>query len=127
MAYTIDMKASAKRLLAAAQALHGQHDAVAGYLFGLAAECAIKAMAATLPELRNHDVLYAHFPGLRALVREQLKGRGRASTLLRLVQDDSFMNDWDITVRYALATEVVAKVDRWADQAKRIVPLMEAV
>ena len=128
MAYTINMTASARRLLTAALELQERNEAVAGYLFGLATECAIKAMAQSIQSLRDDDVLYAHFPVLRTLVRERLKGRRSAPMLRMVVEHDSFMNDWDITVRYAVAKEVTtAKVAGWATHAKHVVGLIGTV
>ncbi|HYN77965.1 MAG TPA: hypothetical protein VES73_09240 [Lamprocystis sp. (in: g-proteobacteria)] len=45
MSYTPDLTAAARRHLAAAEALaDGASRRVAGYLYGIAVECAIKAM-----------------------------------------------------------------------------------
>ena len=128
MAFRIDMTAAARRHLAAAHKLRPQHDAVAGYLFGLAAECAIKAMAPIVAELRDNDVLFAHFPALRTLARERLQGRRYGHQLRRAVENQSFMNEWDVTVRYARTGEVSAKlVDNWARDASDVVALVETL
>ena len=128
MAYEPDMPAAAHRHLDAGNKLidpkNGRRD-VAGYLFGLAAECAVKAMASRIPETRREDVLYAHFPTLRTLVRDALKGR-RSSPLRSLMAHDSFMTEWEIDVRYARGSDVTTKkVEDWQAQAKRAVVLMD--
>jgi hypothetical protein len=126
MAYTTDMPAAARRLLDAARKLDsdGRPD-VAAYLFGLAAECALKAMAQKIPEARRDEVLYAHFPLLRTLLRDVLAGR-RAQALRRLVDDDRFMNEWEITIRYARAEDIRGKPVRdWEAQAVNAINLME--
>jgi hypothetical protein len=98
---------------------------VAAYLFGLAAECALKAMAQNIPEARRDDVFYAHFPALRTLLLDVLTGR-RAQLLRRLVEPPDFMNEWAIGIRYAPTEEVRNKpVERWAEQAARAVANMD--
>ena len=80
MAYEHDMPAAAHRHLDAGTKLekNGRRD-VAGYLFGLAAECAVKAMAARIPAARCDEIFYAHFPELRTLVRDKAQGHGAPS------------------------------------------------
>lgn len=127
MAYAHDMPAAAHRLLDAGTKLqlaqHGRRD-VAGYLFGLAAECAVKAMAERFPELRRDDVFYAHFPELRTLVLDFVQGRS-AQPLVRLLEHDRFMNEWDVKIRYARKDHLASKpIDSWQDQAAQAVNLM---
>jgi hypothetical protein len=126
MAYTTDMPTAARRLLEAARKLDsGGRPDVAAYLFGLAAECALKAVAQRLPEARREDVLYAHFPRLRTLLRDVLTSR-RAQILRRLVEDDRFLNEWEITIRYARAEDIRGKPVRdWEAQAVNAINLME--
>lgn len=127
MAYTVDLSAAAQRHLDAAEKLaRAQREDVAGYLYGIAAECALKAMAKTLPTGRSDDIFYAHFPELRTRLRDLLQGR-MAQPLLQLIRDDSFMNEWDIRMRYAPANAVREKpIERWAQQARRAVSSMGA-
>jgi hypothetical protein len=127
MAYTVDMPAAARRLLESARTLLDGRPDVAAYLFGLAAECALKQVAQTLPEARSRAVLYAHFPELRSLLRDVLKGR-RAQPLRRLVEDDRFLNEWEITIRYARAEDIRGKqIKDWEAQAVEAIKLMEGV
>jgi predicted nucleotidyltransferase len=126
MAYTTDMSAAARRLLDAARRLDlaGRRD-VAAYLFGLAAECALKAVAQTIPEARRDEVLYAHFPELRTRLRDVLTGR-RAQPLRRLIEDNAFLNEWEIKIRYARAEDIRDKpVEDWEAQAVNAIKLME--
>jgi HEPN domain-containing protein len=128
MAYPANLQLAARRHLDAAAKLEKNgRDDVAGYLYGIAAECAVKAMARVLPGGRDDDVFYAHFPQLRTLIREKLSGRG-AQPLLRLVQHDGFLNQWDITMRYAAAAAVREKpLAQWAEQARQLVNIMEGL
>lgn len=98
---------------------------VAGYLFGLAAECAVKAMATTLPSIRRDEIFYQHFPDLRSLLRDALEGRA-AQPLLRLLAHDGFMNGWHVAMRYARAADLKSlPIATWRAQAARAVNLME--
>jgi len=131
MPYTQDLAASARRHLEAATHLDGTHRRdVAGYLYGIAAECALKEIMRQsgifpLPiNLRREDPFYAHFQTLKTLLRDRIKGR-RAGDLRRYVEDDRFMQFWDTEMRYAPARDVQAIwVDRWREQASEIVQVM---
>src|SRR5579872_4073477 len=113
MPYSIDMKAAARRHLEAAEKLlsGGHRRDVAGYLYGIAAECAVKAMmieAGMRPvsETRTAgDPFFAHFPDLRSILRDRLTGR-RGTPLARLVHDDRFLNNWATRMRYAPSREI---------------------
>lgn len=125
MAYNIDMIGAARRHLDAADKLARDcREDVAGYLYGIAAECAVKAMAQKLPCARQKVILMAHFPELRTLLREALTGR-TAMPLQRILENDAYLNEWEIRVRYAPSTEVRKKpLDRWAEQARQTVNMM---
>jgi hypothetical protein len=128
MAFKRDMPAAARRHLLAANILNsGDRRDVAGYLYGIAAECALKAMMVDaglrpLPvESRRDDPFFAHFPELRTMLRDTLKGR-RGTTLIALIGDDSFMTQWSTDMRYAHGSDILMKwVDNWAAQASRAV------
>lgn len=125
MAYEHDLPAAAHRHLDAGNKLqeNGRRD-VAGYLFGLSAECAVKAMAARIPTARQDDIFYAHFPELRTLVLDRVQGR-RAQSLLRLLEHDGFMNQWHVSMRYARSSDLENKpVESWQEQARDAVNLM---
>ncbi|WP_437626584.1 hypothetical protein [Sorangium sp. So ce1151] len=68
MAFSPDLRAAAYRHLQAAEKLcsdPGSRRDVAGYLYGIAAECAIKQMVIRVPLPPQHDkkaIEYAHFP-----------------------------------------------------------------
>lgn len=131
MAFTPNMADAARRNLAAANVLAPDNFQVAGYLFGIAAECAVKAMmlegrmTPSLPDNREKDdPFYAHFPELRTRLRDVLQGRALAH-LSRLVGDDSFMSQWAIEIRYAGKNQVEsAWVEKWQKQAKTAVDLI---
>lgn len=127
MGFGLDLPASARRHLEAANYLRTRRPDVAGYLFGIAAECAIKAMmldANIRPmdrQARRQDPFFAHFPELRTMLRDMKLGRG-ARSLLRYVEDASFMNNWSTDMRYAHGRDVQAKwVDAWAEHARQAV------
>ena len=125
MAFTLSLPKAARRHLNAAQTLaEGHHRPVAGYLYGIAAECAIKSMM--VASARSNEAFYAHFPELRTYLRDFLSGRN-ARPLSAFINDDSFMRNWNIRMRYADGKEVRHEwVDEWANQAGRAVSAMEA-
>jgi hypothetical protein len=125
MAFTVDLTAAANRHLQAATTLLDSRRDVAGYLFGIAAECAVKRLMA-LAGIRLNEAFYQHFPELRTLLRDFMSGRS-AKVLARFINDDGFMNNWDIKMRYAPATQVRHEwVERWALQARDVVGAMNA-
>lgn len=125
MSSPVEMEDAARRNLAAAATLAetGRPD-VAGYLYGIAAECAVKAMARGIPAARSKEIQFAHFPELRTLLLDVLQGRS-AQPLLRVVEPAGFMNEWHVSMRYASAAEVRRKpIDKWAEQARQAVNTM---
>ena len=129
MAYSPNLPASARRHLVAAEALYEPETRrdVAGYLYGIAAECAMKAMMqeAGLPPLnsdeRREDPYYAHFPALKTLLRDSQLGRAGA-TLKKFIDNPRFMSQWDTDMRYCKGDEIRSEwVERWRNQARDIV------
>jgi hypothetical protein len=121
---------AARRHLHAAEMLFadpGHRRDVAGYLYGLAAECAIKEMVTRLrlaPPYEKDKILFAHFPELRTLLRDTLKGR-RATPLWAFIFDDAFMNNWHVKMRYADGQKIREEwVEAWQKQAKDAVGAM---
>jgi len=128
MTYTPNMQAAARRHLEAADLLTGsvRYD-VAGYLYGIAAECAVKAMmleAGLRPlsdDQRRDDPFYAHFPGLKTLLQDAQLGRN-GNALLRCVRDSSFMQYWDTDMRYSKGGDIKKKwTEDWKRQARDVV------
>lgn len=126
MAFPPNVAAAARRHLVAADALNeAPTRGVAGYLYGIAAECAIKAMMEEAGP-RSNDAFYAHFPELRTILRDASVGR-RSQTLSNFINDDSFMNNWNVGMRYAKAKDIEDRwVDAWAEQARRAVSAIGA-
>jgi hypothetical protein len=128
MAFTLDMAGAARRHLLAADILaQRERRDVAGYLYGIAAECAIKAMMleagmgrpTDLPEKNNP--LFVHFPELRTMLRDSSVNR-RAMVLSKFVKNDAFMNNWSIRIRYAARSEIDDRwISKWAEQAHQAV------
>jgi hypothetical protein len=131
MALGVDMEAAARRHLQAADCLaECGCRGVAGYIYGLAAECAVKAMmiSAGVRKPRNttdrDHPYYMHFPDLRTQLRDQLQGR-RAKSLAVFVDDDRFMGNWCIEMRYSDGKAIRQQwVDIWSQQARQIVACM---
>ena len=100
---------------------------MAGYLYGVAAECALKAMmdeAGLRPlgsDQRRDDPFYAHFPALKTLLRDVSSSRG-ASALRKYIENDNFMSQWNTDMRYCKGSDIKAAwIERWREQAKDIV------
>jgi hypothetical protein len=132
MAFTHDLRAAANRHLQAADLLYadpGHRKDVAGYLYGIAAECAIKYMVVPLrlpTEQSKQAIHYAHFPKLRTLLRDALAGR-RAGPVWAFIMNGAFMHHWDVAMRYADAKQIKKEwVDDWQAQAKDVVGAMGA-
>lgn len=131
MAFMIDMPAAARRHLHAADLLAtGPRWDVAGYLYGIAAECAVKAMmgdAGYRPRGdadRRMDPFFAHFPELRTLLRDAPQLR-RGFLLHRFIQNDGFMNQWSTRMRYSRGKDIEKHwVESWATQARQVVAAM---
>lgn len=131
--YKIDLENAAERHYVASEHLYPEasHKGVAGYLYGIAAECAIKALMSHsgLRPLedkdRRVDPFYAHFPALKTLLRNRIQGR-HSQTLLRFI-DNSFMQEWDVAMRYAKASSVShTRVDAWRMQARSAIEAMRS-
>ena len=131
MAFAVDMTAAARRHLDAADLLSdGQRRDVAGYLYGIAAECAIKAMmleAGMQPKTdrkAEDDAFFSHFPELRTMLRDALQRR-RGTPLSRLVEDDRFLSNWSIRMRYSHGKDIQERwIAAWAAQARQAVGLI---
>lgn len=141
MAYGIDMKKSAHRHLEAARSLDqpspsGRRDAAA-YLYGLAAECALKQImlhsGLQRPQGRRDGPFYAHFPELKTLLRDALQGRLQRGVLehgrlQHYAADQALLREWDIAIRYAPTADILDKpLNLWAEQASRLVAAMNEV
>ncbi|MCX7255849.1 MAG: hypothetical protein NTZ64_03715 [Polaromonas sp.] len=125
MAFSPNMKAAAQRHLNAAEELNAGHRRdVAGYLYGIADECAIKAMMIDVgfrPTGARGDPFYLHFPHLRTALLDSLEGR-RAAPLSHFAMDASFFSHWAIDMRYCKGDEILAAwVESWAGQARQTV------
>lgn len=130
--YGINYASAARRHFAAAEALNeSTRRNVAGYLFGIAAECALKEImrASGMKPLAEHqrrdDPFFAHFQTLKSMLRDKIKGR-RSTELRHYAESSSFMQYWDVAMRYSDGKRVKAIwVERWHLDAKRIVIAMD--
>jgi hypothetical protein len=139
MAYTQNVKVAAHRHLNSALVLHAQTSAgsqpgcraVAGYLFGLAGELAVKqimrdsGMKPLAATDRKDDPFYAHFPDLKKMLATA-HGR-RSQELRKLSENSSLFHNWDVAMRYAPTAEINPNhVDAWKASAEALIDRMEA-
>lgn len=139
MAYSPDYQISARRHLYAAEALYALNTggaqpgakAVAGYLYGLAGELAVKrmmiqsGMRPLAADKRRDDPFYKHFPELKTFLLTSATGR-RSGELLKLARTTQTFHEWSTDMRYAPTQEVqVLRVDKWREDAKNLVRVME--
>ena len=138
MPYSQDMSNAARRHLKAAQILHAQDGhgnqpgckAVAGYLFGLAGELAVKEIMrksgiTPLPQAdRRDDPFFAHFPELKTMLSTE---KGRRSGELRKFSDDAgLFQNWNIAMRYAPTKDINPSwVENWKLSAEQLIARMD--
>lgn len=132
MSYGFNLENAALRHYEAGECLYSNshRQDVAGYLYGIAAECAIKelmrrsGMRPNELENRKGDPFFAHFPELKTLLCNRIYGRN--SHVIQRFIDASFMHEWDIKMRYAPASDIQArKVERWREQARQAIFAMQ--
>lgn len=138
MAYAQDMRVAARRHLRAAKVIHEDAGpgnqpgclAVAGYLFGIAGELAVKQLMRESgikplePTDRRDDPFFAHFPMLKKMLTT-VQGR-RSGELRRLSEDPQLFQNWDIAMRYAPTVEIKATwVVAWRGSAEELIAKME--
>jgi len=128
MAYTTNFADAARRHLEAANCLFDgeppcRRRDIAGYLYGIAAECALKDIIRRSIPWQEPERL--HFPELKSYVRDIARGR-HAGTLRKFAEDGAFMSEWDIAMRYAAKKDIAnLQVERWRVHAQRAVAAME--
>jgi hypothetical protein len=137
MAYSRDLSDAARRHKQAADCLHDCEPScrrrdVAGYLYGLAAECALKEI---MRKSHNWSIdrdpdddspFWAHFPHIKTMLRDTASGR-HVATLRRFAEDTGLMNEWDIAMRYGPRSAVPDKlVQKWREDARRVIEAMES-
>ncbi len=136
--YGFNVAASARRHWDAAEKLYNSskpgelagNRAVAGYLYGLAGELAVKqmmrdsVMRPLIPEARADDPFYKHFPHLKMLLLNCAKGY-RSSELRKLAEDLQLFQSWDTSMRYAPNSDIKPEwVEAWRNSAKDLVGKM---
>jgi len=139
MAYSHDYQISARRHMKAADHLYVLNTggaqpgakAVAGYLYGLAGELAVKqmmiqsGMRPLVADNRRDDPFYKHFPELKTFLQTTATGR-RAGELLKMARTTQTFQEWSTDMRYAPTQEVpAARVDGWQEDAKKLMGQME--
>lgn len=139
MAYRIDLLGAARRHFRSGSELHGLASAgaqpgckaVAGYLFGLSGELAVKAMMrdsgmTSVPgQARRDDPYYAHFPQLKELLKDMTSGR-RQGQLRSVAESKSLFQYWDTQMRYAPTEDIQdAWIAAWRASAKELIDQMD--
>ena len=138
MTYQQNLSKSAHRHFQAAELLyadmtvHRNHKPVAGYLYGIAGELAVKKLMqkSGIKELdkteRHSDPCYKHFPELKTLLKDATGLR--AGELRRIAQNTTLFLNWDTSMRYASGSAVQSDwVDAWKESAKSLLDRMEGV
>lgn len=126
MAYTADMDSAANRHFVDGCKLQDESRLDnAAYHFGLAAECAVKhQLQRHHSVLTDHPAYWKHWPDLRPLVLDALRGRS-AAPLRGLMQRDNYLQHWSIEMRYAATGTVSpAQTVRWRAHADEAMGLM---
>ncbi|WP_139802421.1 hypothetical protein [Aurantimonas sp. 22II-16-19i] len=119
--FTSNMTKASHRNWAAAERLRSAEApdrTTAGYLYGIAAECAIKALYRDMSWTTDSKdgPVYAHFPEIKAKLRDSIVGRG-AAQLVRFT-DQRYMEGWAIKIRYSDGTRPdAATLEKWRDDA----------
>jgi hypothetical protein len=139
VAYSMDLKKSARRHFRSASILFESTEpgsqpgsrAVSGYLYGISGELAVKELMRSYgmrplpPESRRDDPFYAHFPGLKTLIRDHARGR-LAGDLQRIANDQKLFHHWSTDMRYAPAEDVEsAWIADWKESADSLIQTME--
>jgi hypothetical protein len=100
---------------------------VAGYLFGLSGEMAVKAMmrdSGMKPfpnDRRRDDPFYAHFPEIKLLLKNTLSGR-RSGELRKIAEASALFLNWDTDMRYAPTDDIAsAWIELWKTSAQDLV------
>ena len=139
MAYGQDLTSSARRHLRAAEELYlvssagGQPGccAVAGYLYGLSGELAVKeimrdsGMRPKDARERRSDPFFAHFEELKTMLSDTISGR-RAADLRAIAEDGRLFQNWNTNMRYAPTTQIgTASVNSWQASARQLVAKMD--
>src|SRR5688572_29447848 len=101
MAFKADLKEAAHRHYGDAKLLQdSRRFSGAGYHYGLAAECAIKAKLSDCGVRDDDAAMWLHFPALIGTARQVAQGRAGGS-LAAILNRPNLMSGWAIRMRYA--------------------------
>jgi hypothetical protein len=141
MTYRQDLSNATKRHLRAANELHGLSSggaqpgcrAVAGYLFGLCGELAVKVMmrdsgmTPLAADRRREDPFYKHFPDLKTFLLDTAKGR-RSGELRKIAETAALFQYWDTDMRYAPTMDIRDEwIESWKTSALELVNRMDSL
>jgi hypothetical protein len=141
VAYRQDLQSAALRHFRAASELEQEVSAgaqpgcraVAGYLFGLSGELAVKAMmrdSGMLPldgGSRQDDPYYAHFPELKERLKDMAHGR-REGELRKIAESQSLFQYWNTKMRYAPTADIQQQwVEAWKISAAALIERMDGL
>jgi hypothetical protein len=125
MAYVKDMGEAANRHYVDGKTLQdkNRHDG-AGYHYGFAAECAIKQLLIKFGVAHDDSAIWAHFPALRELAMGAIQSR-RASPAYNLLNQASFMQEWNTDMRYAKNASITfERAAKWRADADSALGLL---
>lgn len=125
MAYTHNMEQAATRHYNdGKKLLDANRFDNAGYHFGFAAECATKFLLLRSGVRADDEAIWAHFQALRSLALIAVNGRGDTS-LLKILSRASFMQEWDIKMRYSNNGEISQdRAKKWCADADEVLGLL---
>ncbi len=90
----------------------------AGYLYGLATECGLKALLLDSNVRHDDPAIWSHFPALKDLAAQAVRTRASAK-LLSLIEGVG-LTEWHVSMRYAKTGAVSAtRVQEWREKALR--------
>lgn len=121
--YQTNYTKAARRHWDAAEELPSKCRSVAGYLYGVAGECAVKSIMKRvgieeMPDDKRSDPYYAHYPYLANRLRERINGRGAAE--LNQFAVPNYFNNWNTDMRYSDGSLISAEVlSVWRENAER--------
>lgn len=125
MTYNIDLKTASLRHYKDGRKLHDDNRFDnAGYHYGFAAECAVKRCLQSIGVRDDDEAIWAHFPTLRNLALFSISTRS-ATPLRNALTRDSFMQFWDVKMRYANNGAIDAKyAEKWRADADEVIGLL---
>lgn len=138
MTKVVDYSGASKRHYSDATLLQGNRcDSNAGHLFGISAECGIKALLVGLgyPTQPNGDMVFSHTPDLRGHIDHLhrifnqlltfINGRS-GGKYLSMVPNAGNFSDWRVDHRYYADTAIPASLSKWESAAREVQSMIQS-